>query len=435
MFAVDLIILCVGSVLLEYIILGRKYVLFSPFTNFNIMFFVIYLVPPVLYSINPSTSYMSSLDYSNIISGYNYVRFFYYFWFLFSLIYFIFLRGKKLFIVKGLAALNHSSFLILWVVLTVIYAFSMAAPLGFNPQLVLARLINPRAFTYIRAGYGPLNYLLESTKLVMLILAMTMYMTMNNLASKVSLVFAIIMNILGGSKTSFVNFLFVGTAIKYKSNYHFQRVRLSKLLVFCVAGFLLLTASFVFFYSPGVRTTVDEALFNMISYQKEAYYTLRVIQDFSWDINYTGEGLIDTLTPFIPRFVWPDKPLSGFYHRYWRSMYEPNTVIYHTSTFGSLAEAYMMFGSAGPILYAMAFFLICKITYERFLKAQSLLDIFIVCYIQCHIYFFVRFGLFSSTLVSFVFQVLIAYFLVEFLVLLLNQNGRNPKRMLVGKNI
>jgi oligosaccharide repeat unit polymerase len=203
--------------------------------------------------------------------------------------------------------------------------------------------------------------------------------------------------------------------VKYKMDFKFKRVSLRKMVSFGVICFGFLLLAFMIFYSPGEVIGFNYALQKMVGYQKEAYYTVRIIDDFRWTIKYTFEGIYDTLTPFIPRFIWEDKPFTGFYHRYWRPLYEPNTVIYQTSTAGALAEAYMMFGIFGSFIYAFIFYKLCKWVYNFFQKTRSPLGLFVVCYLQCSMYFFVRFGILSSTIVNFVYQFVIAFILLNFL--------------------
>ncbi|WP_261854099.1 hypothetical protein [Clostridium folliculivorans] len=216
-------------------------------------------------------------------------------------------------------------------------------------------------------------------------------------------------------------------------DFKFRKVKLSKFVKYGILGAILLISAFMIFYKPGEVVSVNDAIEGLKGYQKEAYYTVRVINDFDWNIEYTYEGLVDTITPFVPRIIWDDKPYSGFYQRYWRDIYEPNAVLYQTSTFGALAEAHMMFGMFGAFLYAIIFYFICKKSFIFYQKINTFFGMFIVAYVQCSMYFFVRGGLFSSTVVAFVYQSIIAYIILVLFQKLFKRNNEPSKHITYKK--
>ena len=415
MLIADLLVLCFISIIIEFKFLKGKSMIFSPFTNFNVSFALVYILPIILYRISPNTSLIQMLSQEELMSSYLYIRIFYYSWFLLSVVYFISTRRYSINVVKGVIKPSKEYLLFLWFILLLLYFVGLAAPLGFDPVLTLARLINPRAFTYIRAGYGPFNHVQNAVKLIMIVIATYMFSEKKSLGRLFLMVLSLLMNILGGSKASFVNFLLAMLLIWHKMDYKFKRVKIGKLLRYGLVGMVLVIFAFMAFYKPGEVITFQEAIYALRDYQKEAYYTTRVINDYDWDIIYTVEGITDTITPFVPRAIWPDKPFSGFYHRYWRMRYEPGTVVYHTSTFGVLAESYMMFGYLGCIIYAYLFYVLCKRTFIYGQKTNTLFGLFVVSYIQVGMYFLVRFGLFSSRVVAFVYQTVVAYVLLVIL--------------------
>lgn len=409
---IDMIIVCVLSVFLEYKLLKGKYMFFSPFTNFNISFFVVYLFPIILFRITPDDSYFSLLSLDVITKGYMYIRVFYYTWWVLSMLFFLRLRKHRIIVIRGMQKVAKDYLFFIWFVMFGLYFIAISAPLGFNLSLTFSRLINPRAFTYIRSGYGPINHILNAIKLIMLILSAYLVFYKKSYGSLLLAFFSLVVNILGGSKTSFVNFAIVYALISNKMDFQFKKVNLFKLAKYGVLGLILLLIAFMVFYKPGEIISLEEALEGLKGYQKEAYYTINVINDFEWDIKFLFEGILDTITPFIPRAIWGDKPYSGFYQRYWRMIYEPNTVLYHTSTFGTLAEAFMMFGYIGAFIYAIFFYIICKKVFLYYQKTNTFYGVFVSAYIQCGMYFLVRSGLFSSTIVAMVYQSFIAYLLL-----------------------
>ena len=75
--------------------------IFSPFTNFNVSFALVYILPIILYRISPNTSLIQMLSQEELMSSYLYIRIFYYSWFLLSVVYFISTRRYSINVVKG----------------------------------------------------------------------------------------------------------------------------------------------------------------------------------------------------------------------------------------------------------------------------------------------------------------------------------------------
>lgn len=435
MIVFDLILICLISILLEYKLLKRKYMLFSPFTIFNVSFFVVYILPLVIFKLYPENSYLSNVTLDMLIRGYNFIRVFYYSWFILSISFFLRIRHFNIISIKGFKKPPLKYLLFVWLFMFTLYFVALSAPLGFNPISTFNRMINPRAYTFIRAGFGPLNHILSALKLIMLILSSYIFFAKKKVGSFLLVIISILINILGGSKASFLNFIIVFALISFKMDFSYRKIKLKKLIKYGIFGVSMLIIAFMVFYKPGEVISINEAFVGLRGYQKEAYYTIKVINDFDWKSNYLFEGIIDTITPFIPRAIWSDKPFSGFYQRYWRATYEPNTVIYHTSTFGALSESYMMFNIFGSVLYAFLFFIICKKTYLYYQKTNTFLGAFVVSYILSSMYFFVRSGLFSSTVVAFLYQVFIAYFLLNFLQKFFRKNKAHSENAYTKKKI
>ena len=144
------------------------------------------------------------------------------------------------------------------------------------------------------------------------------------------------------------------------------------------------------------QKTIEDIVFDIIGYSQEAYYSARVINDFGWDIEYVGAVFEDIALSGIPRAVFPKKGFYGLYNEYWRPFYQPNTVQYHTSTYGFIAEAHMLFSFLGPFLYAFFFSWLFKAMYIGFYRCSKLSSLFFLTYLFNFIYFLIRTGLFMG---------------------------------------
>ena len=72
MLIADLLVLCFISIIIEFKFLKGKSMIFSPFTNFNVSFALVYILPIILYRISPNTSLIQMLSQEELMSSYLY---------------------------------------------------------------------------------------------------------------------------------------------------------------------------------------------------------------------------------------------------------------------------------------------------------------------------------------------------------------------------
>ena len=74
----DLLIICVFSIIIEYVIVREKYILLSPYFLFNISFLYVYILPLVMYGNVNSVNYINRLDVNLVTNLLLKIRLFYY---------------------------------------------------------------------------------------------------------------------------------------------------------------------------------------------------------------------------------------------------------------------------------------------------------------------------------------------------------------------
>lgn len=107
------------------------------------------------------------------------------------------------------------------------------------------------------------------------------------------------------------------------------------------------------------------------------------------DESRLGESYFSGLSGPIPRFIWPDKPISIAYE--FRDIYFPQEVERGSiagTGFSALLEAYLNFGSLGlPIFYGLLTWLIIKIDIKRYKFSSKWFDLFYILMIPFALFF------------------------------------------------
>ena len=208
-------------------------------------------------------------------------------------------------------------------------------------------------------------------------------------------VVAAFVTFIGGTKSSFVLPLFMLVVIWQKMNWRQKSAfaMLRRTIQIGAIGALLVVIGFLFMKGSKERVSgLADAAVRVVHYHKEPYYLPLVVEDFPWTPRYTIRQICDTFIAPIPRAIWAGKPYVGLYGRHFKPVYEPKSVGYHTSTFGCLAEAHMMFGVLGPFVYGIIWALICYKLYSYMLTSTSLFKSFVVGTISFWTYLLLRTG-------------------------------------------
>jgi len=311
----------------------------------------------------------------------------------------IYLRRARLesnrFAVVPLGVTVRVVFLMLFV-----YFLYIGSGVDFNPVLMIDRMINPRAYTYIKEGFGPLIFINTCMQLIALFMVLNGFFSTRRKVYLLLLFVVVSSMILGGGKSQFL-MVVIFSALLYQKSGMGGKVTLGKKIgIFALFLLLMLGAFFSAFVAYGdsdKKADSIDVLSAIVDYQREAYYSAKVAKDFDWDPEFVLVAVVDTATAVVPRFLWEDKPYFGFYNRYWRPLYEPDTVAYHTTTYGALAEGHMVFGGLGPFFYGLLWAFFVALLYRRILLASKLHTFFISVYLSCLVYFFLRAGFLFST--------------------------------------
>lgn len=289
---------------------------------------------------------------------------------------------------------NKTMFFFVFACLVVV--ITLGVGVGFSPALMIDRAIHPREYTYIRAGVGPLTHLFYGVKFILMALASALiFLSGKSVFSIIFFVIAAFVTFLGGTKSSFVLPVFMFVVVWQKMNWRlksaFAMLRRT-LQIGVIAGSLVLSGFLLF---PGREFRIsglEDAVAQVVHYNKEPYYLPLVVEYFPWTPYYTYGQIRDTFLAPIPRAIWGSKPNVGLWQNYFRQAFEPTTVFYHTSTFGCLAEAHMMFGSLGPFIYGIIWALICYKFYSYMLTSTSFFKAFMIGIVSFWTYLLLRTG-------------------------------------------
>lgn len=392
----DVLIVSVMFVVFEFRFKKHSYI-FSPYTMFVLAFNFIFLVPYYMTTLPVIGDFVrvGRLSADDLKAFEWYARVFFYSWLPLA-IYFVSRSNLSQDDVRSdLTNANRSS---LWVLLISVIAITLIfLGLGteFSPSTMLRRSFFPREFTDIKMGMGPFIFLKQAVCGVLLVSSSFNAIKRRSVRSYLILLIALTLNFIGGTKTSFViNFLVIFMV--------YQKIGLKKtaatnplkniFVLLCLAPVILSAVIGSFFVMGDKNSSVDQ-IQRIGRYQAEGYYTALVLNDYKWKSEYLISGLSDTAFAYIPRAIFPDKPTVGFYRNYWKERYEPNTPAHHTSTFGALAESFMMFGYSGAFLYGLIFAFICKLSDRLYLKSDNVGSLFFAIYSIYWLYFLMRAGL------------------------------------------
>ena len=371
----DIVIIIVAMPLLEAAILRQNYRILSPVTIFCIAIFYLYALPYISHFYFAPNRLMNRLSYEQFSLAFKILRYFLYTYCLVAILLLVRLskRDSKVMVLDP-AQVNKLSIILLLLFIPVLI-LKLGIGVGFSPAAMLDRAFNPRAYTYIRVSLGPLFHIHIGFTFVLLALESARVFTSNkSLGSIAFFLLCSFVSIIGGDKRSFVAPLIIFAIIWQKMSWQqksvFQKLR-KTLLVCAILGFVILL-SFALWFSPGEVSNLGYAASLVVQYQREAYYLPLVIEVFPWSPHVLPETLLDTIISPIPRAIWANKPLFGLWNRHFRPTFEPKTVYYHTSTFGCLSEAHMLFGRFGPFIYGIVWALVSYKLYVYMISHDSL---------------------------------------------------------------
>lgn len=407
---IDIFIISVTLIFLEKKIIGNYgYILFSPVFVFISAYNLLFIIPSLLIIFPIGELLYMAKAPQNVIADYVLFNRIFFYTFTIFLLFFTSLNRKymlKKSIAKRVKVSWFYSLLCLGFILKYLY---LGTGLGFDPFLILERALFPREFTSIKVGTGLINYLQSSVTLIVYFLGLIIYLDRR---TKTSLFFLIISGLLffvGGGKQQILWLFFVFIMVSNKTK-KLNPVSILKNLKYALIILLVLILSFsIMVVRSDQRTLFDK----LIKYQRESYNSAMVINDFSWKSEYPINAMLDTIIAPIPRSLWSDKPYVGMYNRYWRDKYESTTVRYHTSTYGFIAEAYMVGGFFGAYLYGFIFSLLVFSCYVMLLRSKSILFTFVPIYLTTLMYFFMRTGFTGFVFINVLFTIFVCFLLLN----------------------
>jgi len=398
----DLVVVAVSMLFAEALILGGRQRILSPATLFVGSFLVTYLIPLFLID-QVDRSRVERLSDAQIATALGAMRTFFYTWCSLTLIGMARLARTPVAPFPAIAArrLTQRSEIVVFLFAAATIAH-LGAGLEFSPTAILDRIINPRAYTYLASGLGPLTHLRSALHYSSLTLALLVVFTASSsFRAKATLWASVVLGALGGGKSSllgpFIAYVVVRERLRPMRK-SFLRRQLAAVGL-GTGSMLLLIVGFSLLSKPGETLDPWAAISRIPEYQQEAYYLPLVIERYEWSPSYFREAVTDIVVIPIPRFIWPAKPPTGFYNRIWRDDFEPTAVSYHTSTFGCLSEAHMLLGEAGPWFYGLAFAWLTYAMYALSLRGRSLFGLLLLVLFSNWLYFLVRGGFTGTTFV------------------------------------
>lgn len=305
------------------------------------------------------------------------------------------------------------SILTLLILAPLVFAF-LGLGVGFSPSRMLDRALHSRSYTYIKTGYGPIMLL---RAVFLQIAAFASFLSLAHRPKNPDRILCcltvVFLAFLGGSKINLVWNVVLGVLVIQKVYFRSLSSTLSRLKLLLFGGgtlFGVLIFAFFIIQKPGEVSRLEHLREVVYSYPKEAYYTARVLSDFTWKPEYTELGIRNTLLVPVPRSIYPEKELELTYNkRFWRKKYESFRPIFHTTTYGCLAEAHMMFGKLGPLVYGTVWALIVVSLYATLLTTRSMYVYFAASYLAVYIFYFFRAGFLFTNFWYWSIAILLAY--------------------------
>ena len=393
---IDLILMSFFVLILEKIILKEKYILLSPFTLTILSFLFVYVMPLFLMFSGYTENIISNSTPNEISKLLLYIRLFFYPLSIFSILSFIKIRKMNLMNKRPKSTLRKEFVLFISILSITVIILTQLIIVRFNLPIFFDKLINPRLYTYFKEGIGPLTYLVEIFKKLFLFVSIIYFHQKKSILSLSLMSIAGLLNILGGTKTNIIVILIFYLLIWQKFSIRPVRINFAKIGRYGII--LSSTLVIAFMIMSTTNETIKSSINSIFTYSQEAYYTSKVLSDFEPEFDHVKtliEGFI--FTP-IPRAIYEGKNYYGFYSNYWRPMYQPNTVIYHSSTYGILAEGQMILGIFSTLIYSLIFVGMLQKIYRKYYSSNNLVSIFFWFFLISQIYFIMRVGFFESTL-------------------------------------
>ncbi|MCK5563845.1 MAG: hypothetical protein KAJ07_01245 [Planctomycetes bacterium] len=304
----------------------------------------------------------------------------------------------------------------LFVVFCFVVIIKLGIGVGFSPAAMMDRAINPREYTEVRAGLGPLFHIHLGLKYVLITLATVMvFASGKSFFSIIFFMMCVGVTLIGGTKASFVLPVIVSVVVWQKISWQYRSVfqKFRKTILIGVLVVAVVILSFALWGASGEVTGIGDAISGIVGYLKEAYYLPLVTEAFPWSPKVLSDVIADTFISPIPRAIWKNKPSKGLWSQYFRPTFEPNTVYYHTSTFGCLSEAHMLYGRLGPFVYGILWALICYKLYVYMISHDSLFKACFVAVICQWTYLLVRTGFLGVNTSTIALYMLISWFILR----------------------
>lgn len=299
---------------------------------------------------------------------------------------------------------------VMFILAVIALLFHLGAGVGFNPATMLHRIAHPRLYTHTRAGTGLVIYIRAAVTIVFLstLARYAFFRARRSLDRNFCILAATALTLAGGSKSSLI-IVFISLILGWQSKAclsRFSAVTVKRFLTHLagtvgvtILGITVLLVSFSAMdwgHSHKVQL-IDVS--RIVKYSREASNTAKVLDDYEGDIGRLATSLYDTAIYVVPRKLFPNKPVTGMYGRYWKPMYESNRVDYHASTFGCLAEAHMLFGYFGPFVYGAFFAALVGWVTDLMYRCRNGMQFSVVLFFVSYMYFLVRGGLTCSVTV------------------------------------
>ena len=441
----DLYICCAFLVFVERMAISRRHgsAVITPMMMLVASFAIVYLLPVTAVAAGYSHQGFlpSQLDTATLAHLVTSMR-----WFLYSftVLYIISLPLVERWVASTTSAelpeVSSSTIRRISLVVVAVWLVHLIAGTGISPSTIVDRALHPRNFTDLRVGAGVFVYIRAAAFLVIFVILALAIIRARRSQQKVRgllVVFGgmIVLDALGGSKTSIVlgpltlGILWTSTGAasnvteltqppaatsievseadadqlqrqrrRPRADHSRRGVPFIRSIVGGVGVLAMVWLAFGVMTSSTLNSSHVSVLDHVIGYQRETYYSARVIEDFPPNIHYLEIGLGDSARAALPRTFVPDKGNVGFYNRYWREVYTPKTVAYQASTFGALAEAHMVFGALGPALYGGLFAGSTLLVYWLLWQRQSLFAKCGAAFFGQWTYFMMRAGILASSL-------------------------------------
>jgi len=381
---------------LEAAILRQNYRILSPVTMFFLGNAVLYVIPYFSHFYFFPNWRLNLLDYQQFSLAFNVIRcFLYTYCLVIILLLFRIARIQPVIMTLDYSQIRRRA-IFAFIVFIFIVIIRIGVGVGFSPVAMIDRALHPREYTYIRAGVGPLTHLHWGFRFVLLTLAAAMiYLSGKSIFYIIFFIICSFITFLASTKSAFVLPIFMLVTawqkIVWRPMTAFAKLRRTAQIG--LIGALLVVTGFLFIKGRTEEIAgLKEAGIQAVHYHKEAYYLPLVVKRFPWSPRYTIGQIRDTFLAPIPRAIWAGKPRVGLYANYFHPEFEPKSVEYHTSTFGCLAEAHMMFGRLGPFIYGIVWALVCYKLYVYLLSHNSLFKAFLVGTLSFWTYLLLRTG-------------------------------------------